>query len=172
MEAPVPWDDGTCFDCGFGALQHVWGGIFDRQIARGMDWMRTLGVGATNMSWGRTYPWSLDRNLTGDYIGRIVPETLPAFRVYVEGGGVVVWAAGNTRAVNPDVEAVLPRHFPELEKGWLAVVAIGWDGGIAGYSSLCGVAANCALPPRERSSRPGGADSGTIPEARRWRRPT
>ncbi|MDE0034192.1 MAG: S8 family serine peptidase [Deltaproteobacteria bacterium] len=151
VDAPVPWDDGTCFDCGgLNALQHVWGGIFDRQIARGLDWMRSLGVGATNMSWGRTYPWSLDRNLTGDYVGRIMPRTLPAFRAYVEAGGVVVWAAGNSRSVNPDVEAVLPRHFSELEKGWLAVVALGTDGLISQYSSLCGVAADwCIAAPGE-----------------------
>ncbi len=76
--------------------------------------------------------------------------TLPAFRAYVEAGGVVVWAAGNSLSVNSDVEAVLPRHFPELEKGWLAVVGMGTDGRIAGYSSLCGVAADwCIAAPGE-----------------------
>ena len=150
VEAPVPWDDGTCFDCGLSALQHVWGGIFDRQIARGMDWMRKLEAGATNMSWGRTWPWSLDRRLTDDYVGRIMPKSLQAFRAYVAAGGVVVWGAGNSRSVNPDVEASLPRHFGELEKGWLAVVGIGSDGHIAGYSSLCGVAAEwCVAAPGE-----------------------
>ena len=146
VEGRVPWDDGTCVDCGVGPLQHAWGGIFDRQIARGMDWMRSLGAGATNMSWGRTYPWSLDRKLTRDYVGRIMPHTLPAFKAYVEAGGVVVWGAGNSRSVNPDVEASLPRHFPELEKGWLAVVGLAPDGRIAGYySSLCGIAADWCI---------------------------
>ncbi len=143
--APVPWDDGTCSDCGLGALQHLWGGVFDRQTARGIDWMRSLGVGATNMSWFRTKSWSLDLNLTDDYVGRIMPKSLPAFRAYVEAGGVVVWAAGNSRSVNPHMEAVLPRHFPDLEKGWLAVVGIGSEGRIAGYSSLCGVAADWCI---------------------------
>lgn len=146
VSAQVPWDDGTCFDCGFSALEHAWGGIFDQQIARGMDWMRSLRVGATNMSWGRTYPWSLDRRLTNAYVARIMPKSLQAFQAYVEAGGVVVWSAGNSRSVNPDVEASLPRHFGELEKGWLAVVGLDpSDGRIAGYSSLCGMAAEWCI---------------------------
>ena len=149
--APVPWDDGTCIDCGFGAHQHVWGGIFDKQIARGMDWMRSLGVRATNSSWGRLYPWSLDRRLSASYVRRIMPASLAAFRSYVDAGGVAVWPAGNTRNLNPDVEAVLPRHFPELEKGWLAVAGLGMaDGHIAFFSSYCGVAADwCIAAPAE-----------------------
>ncbi len=43
---------------------------------------------ATDMIWGRTCPWSLDRKLTGDYVGGTMPETLPAFRAYVEAGSV------------------------------------------------------------------------------------
>ena len=67
-----------------------------------------------------------------------------------DAAGVVVWAAGNSRSVNSDVEAALPRHFPGLEKGWLAVVGIGSDGRIAGFSSLCGVAADwCIAAPGE-----------------------
>lgn len=148
--APVPWDDGTCVGCGFGARDHVWGGVFDRQTARGVDWMRSLGVGVSNFSWGRTWPWSLDRGLTAGYVERIMPHTLPAFRAYVEGGGVAVWAAGNSRNLNPDLEASLPRHFPELEKGWLAAVALDSDGVIAFFSSNCGIAAGwCIAAPGE-----------------------
>ena len=148
--APVPWDDGTCIDCGFGALDHLWGDLFDKQTARGVDWMRSLGVGAANFSWGRTYPWSLDRDLTVAYVERIMPNTLPAFRSYVTAGGVAVWGAGNSRSLNPDVEASLPKHFPELEKGWLAAVALDSDGRIAPYSSLCGIAARwCIAAPGE-----------------------
>ena len=148
--AAVPWDDGTCVDCAFGARDHAWGGIFDKQTARGVDWMRSLGVGATNFSWGRTYPWTLDRELTAAYVERIMPHTLPAFRSYVEAGGVAVWGAGNSRSLNPDVEAALPRHFPELEKGWLAAVSLDPDDRIAFYSSECGIAAGwCIAAPGE-----------------------
>ena len=149
-EAPVPWDDGTCVDCGFGAHQHVWGGIFDKQTARGVDWMRSLGVRATNFSWGRTYPWSLDRRLSANYVRRIMPATLAAFQSYVGAGGVSVWAAGNSRSLNPDVESVLPKYLPELEKGWITVIGLGSDGHVAGFSSYCGVAADwCIAAPGE-----------------------
>ena len=148
--ASVPWDDGSCVDCGFGAREHAWGGIFDKQTARGVDWMRALGVGVANFSWGRTYPWSLDRDLTATYVQRIMPHTLTAFRSWVEAGGVAVWGAGNRSALNPDIEASLPRHFPELEKGWLAAVALNNDGRIAPYSSQCGIAARwCIAAPGE-----------------------
>ena len=145
--APVPWDDGTCFDCG---RSHQWGGIFDRQIARGVDWMQSLGVRAANNSWSRIGQWSSDQNFTATYFRRIMPETLPAFQSYVAAGGVMVWAAGNTRSPNPDGEAVLPKYFPELQPGWLAVTALGRNGEIAGFSSHCGVAAEwCIAAPGE-----------------------
>ncbi len=155
--APVPWDDGTCVDCGFGARNHGWGGVFDRQTARGVDWMRTLGVGASNFSWGRTWPWSLDRGLTAAYVERIMPHTLSAFRAYVNAGGVAVWAAGNSRDLNPDVEASLPRHFPELEEGWVAAVALNTEGRIAHFSSQCGITAGwCIAAPGEVVTTRGG----------------
>lgn len=148
--AQTPWDDGTCVDCGFGARTHGWGGVFDKQTARGIDWMRSLGVRTINNSWGRTYPWSPDRNLTAAYIHRIMPRTLPAFQSYVDTDGVVVWGAGNSSSPNPDVEASLPKHFSDLEKGWLAVAALDGNGRIAGYSSHCGVAAAwCIAAPGE-----------------------
>ncbi len=78
--------------------------------------MRSLGVGVTNMSWGRTYPWSLNRKLTGDYVRRIMPETLPAFEAYVDAGGVVV-VGGREQPERQPSRGGLPRHSPGLEKG-------------------------------------------------------
>ncbi len=125
-----------------------WGPIFDEQIARGVDWMTSLGVRAVNNSWSRTWPYAVERGITADSVRAIMPETLPAFQRYVAAGGVAVWAAGNGQSFNPAEEAVLPRYFPELEKGWLAVVGVDGDGRISPVSWRCGAAAEwCVAAP-------------------------
>ena len=75
---------------------------------------------------------------------------------------VFVWAAGNSHGntcdpalaecVNGEVEAssvsLLPglaARFPELKPQTVAVVAIGRDGGIAGFSNRCGIAEDYCL---------------------------
>ena len=153
-----PWGN-TCIagiDCPLGASEkrHQWSELFDQEIARGIDWMRSLGVRVTNFSWGRTYEWSPEKEalfeLTTDSVRRIMPATLQAFEAYVRAGGVAVWAAGNGDNLHPAVEGMLPRYFPSLEKGWLAVVGIGQDGKIDGLSHYCGAAAAwCIAAPIE-----------------------
>ena len=125
---------------------HQWGPEFDRQTARGMDWMRSLGVGVTSMSWGRSFPWPGFPDFTKDFFSNdMMPLSLPAFKKYVEAGGVVVWAAGNGQAFNPAMESMLPRYFSELEKGWVSVVGLDGDGSFAGGSYRCGVAADWCI---------------------------
>ena len=130
---------------GVAEREHQWGPVFDEQIARGVDWMRSLGVGAVNNSWSRTWPWARERGVTAATIREIMAETLPAFERYVAAGGVAVWAAGNGQSFHPAEEAVLPRYFPHLEKGWLAVVGVDGDGRISPASWRCGVAADWCL---------------------------
>ena len=79
-----------------------------------------------------------------------MPETRPAFTAYVRAGGVAVWAAGNGDSLHPAVEGMLPRYFPDLKVGWLAVVGLGMDGRIGHYSHWCGDAgAWCIAAPGE-----------------------
>ena len=151
-DAPYPWDDGCrdpYEDCN--GLGHAWGRIFDRQLARGVDWMRSLGIGATNNSWTRFLQWSEQEGFTASGLRTVMPESLTAFEAYVASGGVMVWGAGNGDSPHPSVESVLPRYFPELEKGWLAVAGLGHlDGRIGEYSWHCGVAAAwCLAAPGE-----------------------
>ena len=42
------------------ARRHQWSALFDQETARGIDWMRGLGVRVTNFSWTRTYEWNRD----------------------------------------------------------------------------------------------------------------
>ena len=153
---------------GVAGREDQWGPIFDQQIARGFDWMTSLGVRAVNNSWSRTWPYAVERGVTAGSIRAIMPETLPAFQRYVAAGGVAVWAAGNGRSSHPAEEAVLPRYFPELEKGWLTVVGVDGDGYISPGSWRCGVAAAwCVAAPMvivttERGGRWGFAGGTSI----------
>ena len=133
-----PWgntcDPGTNCPPGVSTKRHQWSALFDQETARGIDWLRSLGVRVTNFSWGRTYEWSREKEslfaLTPNSVRSIMPKSLPAFAAYVRAGGVAVWAAGNGDSLHPTVEGMLPRYFPNLEDGWLAVVGLGMNGRI------------------------------------------
>ena len=153
-----PWGNlcDASVDCPPGVSEklHQWSELFDRETARGIDWMRSLDVRVTNFSWSRTYEWSPEREelfgLTADSVRSIMPVTLRAFAAYVGAGGVAVWAAGNGDNLHPAVEGMLPRYVRALEKGWLAVVGIGSDGRIDRRSHYCGdAAAWCIAAPVE-----------------------
>ena len=136
------------------ARRHQWSELFDQETARGIDWMRTLGVWVTNFSWTRTYEWNREKEerygLTAASVRRIMPKTLPAFEAYVGAGGVAVWAAGNGDSLHPIVEGMVPRYYPELEAGWLVVAGLGTDGRIGFFSHYCGDArAWCIAAPGE-----------------------
>ena len=148
-----PWgndcdDDSDC-PPGVSDRRHQWSELFDREVARGIDWMRSLGVRVTNFSWFRTYEWSREREdlyrLTTASVRAIMPATVRAFDAYVGAGGVAVWAAGNGDSLHPAVEGMLPRYFPDLEKGWLTVVGFGPDGRIDEFSHYCGDAADWCI---------------------------
>ena len=145
-----PWGNICGRGCppGIADREDQWGPVFDEQIARGFDWMTSLGVRAVNNSWLRTWSWASERGVTAATIREIMPKSLAAFQHYVGEGGVAVWGAGNGRAFHPSEEAVLPRYFPEIEKGWLAEVGVDPDGRISRGSWRCGVAAQwCVAAP-------------------------
>ena len=57
-----------------------------------------------------------------------------------------IWAAGNEGGTLPTISASLPYLYPEMEKGWLTVVAINSDSGkLAAYSNNCGLAQNWCM---------------------------
>lgn len=62
-------------------------------------------------------------------------------------GGLVVFAAGNDSQANPSTIASLPSLAPDLEKGWLTVVATNSNSPtqLESYSNKCGIAMNYCL---------------------------
>ena len=145
-----PWGTG-CVERGC----TLWSELFDSETARGVDWMNTLGARVVNNSWSRTYGWSKEKEihygLSKSSVRNFMPQSLRAYQSYIDADGIVVWAAGNRGdSLHPDVEAMLPRYFPNLEQGWLVVVALGMNGRIASFSSACGAAARwCIAAPGE-----------------------
>lgn len=106
-------------------LQQAWGGLMDR------------GVRILNNSWG------YDREVTSWSAAEVEafnPDLIAASRRAVEREGLVIFITHNDGWAQPTIEAGLPYLFPELERGWLAVTAVGFTGELASYANACGVA--------------------------------
>ena len=57
-----------------------------------------------------------------------------------------VWAAGNSGTEEVSAEAGLPYLYPEMQKGWIAVMAVNsTDGAPSDYSNKCGIAQNWCI---------------------------
>jgi autotransporter-associated beta strand protein len=103
------------------------------------------GVTVMNNSWG---------GITWDTNDASVNQAFDdAYSPFVnQHGGLVVFAAGNDSDPNPSTIAALPSVAPELEKGWLTVVAIDSNHPtqLDSYSNKCGVAMDyCLAAPGE-----------------------
>ncbi|MEO6919152.1 MAG: autotransporter domain-containing protein, partial [Collimonas sp.] len=104
------------------------------------------------------------------------PTFYNIYQPFVAQGSLFIWAAGNDGSAHPSLTAGLPALYPDLQKGWLAVVAVNAAGGAQGYSSSdttpgvissysnrCGEAANwCLAAPGDFiSATSGGRVYGT-----------
>jgi autotransporter-associated beta strand protein len=98
------------------------------------------GVMVQNNSWG---------GITWDTTDASVNQAFDAaYSPFVnQQGGLVVFAAGNDSQANPSTIAALPSVAPDLEKGWLAVVAVDSNHPtqLASYSNQCGIAMDYCL---------------------------
>ncbi|MCQ6259033.1 S8 family peptidase [Pseudomonas sp. Q11] len=113
--------------------------FFDSEIAQ--SWQSGFDKGARlfNNSWANAIPAT---EITEARYNQVMPNSLAAARKLVEDGAVFVFPTGNELKREPLAEPGLPAALPELEKGWIAVVALKNDGStINGKSNYCGVAA-------------------------------
>ena len=143
--------------------------VVDFELGKATDELRELGVRIVNNSWQKVDVNNNDISITITDVDRremdaYFPYGLPAYRRYVEAGGVQVWGAGNSGLPEVSFHAGLPHLVPELERGWLAVTSVGWMGDSPFYSQQCGVAAGwcIAAPGGDRTDGNAGIYS-TVP---------
>lgn len=125
--------------------------FFDSEIAQ--SWQSGFDKGARlfNNSWANAIPAT---EINEARYNQVMPASLAVARKLVADGAVFVFPTGNELKREPLAEPGLPVALPELEKGWLAVVALKNDGSaINGKSNYCGIAAAWCI------AVPGG-DSG------------
>ena len=85
-----------------------------------LDGLVVRGVRIINNSWGTIDPITTS---TQSELAR--SHQLASYRRAVAAGALLIWNTGNEGRAQPNIEAGLPYHFPELERGWLAVTAYG-----------------------------------------------
>ena len=125
--------------------------FFDSEIAQ--SWQAGFDKGARilNNSWANAIPAT---EINEARYNQVMPESLVTARKLVRDGAVFLFPTGNELRREPLAEPGLPLALPELEKGWIAVVALKSDGSaINAKSNYCGVAAAWCI------AVPGG-DSG------------
>lgn len=131
--------------------------FFDDQIARA--WRDSFQGGARILSnsWANDIPAT---ELTEARYAQVMGDSLPVARQLVRDGAVFVFPTGNELKRQPLAEPGLPFALPELEKGWIAVVALNNEGtAINGKSNYCAVAQRwCIAAP----GGDGGKDLGLL----------
>lgn len=110
--------------------------------------LQARGVRIINNSYGDERP--ITAFTSGSYQSEY-PAGIPAYRRAVAAGILSIWGTANEGRNQPSAEAGLPYLFPELERGWLAVMALGPDYEPF-YTNRCGVAKSWCL------AAPGGGD--------------
>ncbi|MGX1743319.1 autotransporter domain-containing protein [Bosea sp. NPDC055353] len=109
--------------------------------ARAYADLQARGVRIINNSYGD------DRPITEFTRNSYLSEDASSVSVYrraVAAGILSIWGTANQALDQPSAQAGLPHLFPELERGWLAVMAVG-PGYIPDYTNLCGVAKTWCL---------------------------
>ncbi|BBP80033.1 hypothetical protein PHLH7_61370 [Pseudomonas sp. Ost2] len=131
--------------------------FFDDQIARA--WKDSFAAGARILSnsWANDIPAT---EITEARYKQVMGDSLPVARQLVAEGAVFVFPTGNELRREPLAEPGLPQALPELEKGWIAVVALKNDGTLINQkSNYCGVAERwCIAVP----GGDGGVDNGLL----------
>jgi len=121
--------------------EHADGGIDVGFAARAYADLQARGVRIVNNSYGADLPitaFTRESALAEDATG------IQGYRQAVSAGILSVWGTANQGLDHPSFHAGLPYLFPELERGWLAVTAIG-PGYEPHYTNRCGVAKNWCL---------------------------
>jgi len=116
---------------------------FDSEIARAWTLAHTKGARIFSNSWAN--PIEANTNEVPIY-ERLMGDSLDVAKKLVAEGDVFVFSTGNEVKREPLAEPGLPALVPELEKGWIAVMALKSDGtAINLKSNYCGLAARWCI---------------------------
>lgn len=129
--------------------------------ARAYGDLQARGVRIINNSYGDDRP--ITAFTRDSYLSEYGPN-VAAYQRAVAAGVLSVWGTANDGRNEPSADAALPNLFPELERGWLAVTAVG-PGYQAMWANQCGVAKNWCL------AAPGGSDWQWNPVTGSWEWP-
>lgn len=112
--------------------------FFDSEIAQSWKYAFDKGARILSNSWANAIPAT---EINEQRYKQVMPESLAMARQLIEEGAVFVFPTGNELKREPLAEPGLPLTMGELEKGWIAVVALKQDGSaINAKSNYCGVA--------------------------------
>lgn len=124
---------------------------FDTEIARAWQLSHDKGAQIISNSWANPIEANTNEAIIYE---RLMGDSLAAAKKLVADGAVLVFSTGNEVKREPLAEPGLPALYPELEPGWIAVMALKSDGtAINQKSNYCGLAARWCI------AVPGG-DSG------------
>lgn len=116
---------------------------FDSEIALAWDLAYSKGARIFSNSWAN--PIEANTNEVPIY-ERLMGDSLAVAKKRVADGAVFVFSTGNEVKREPLAEPGLPALVPELEKGWIAVMALKNDGtAINLKSNYCGLAARWCI---------------------------
>lgn len=116
---------------------------FDTEIAQA--WTQAYEKGARIFSNSWANPIEANTNELPIY-ERLMGDSLEVAKKLVANGAVFVFSTGNEIKREPLAEPGLPALVPELEKGWIAVMALNSDGtAINQKSNYCGLAARWCI---------------------------
>lgn len=116
---------------------------FDREIAQAWTLAHTQGARIFSNSWANP----IEANtIEVPLYERLMGDSLNVAKKLVAEGAVFVFSTGNEIKREPLAEPGLPALVPELEKGWIAVMALKNDGtAINLKSNYCGLAARWCI---------------------------
>ena len=146
---------------------------FDTEIAQA--WTQAYEKGARIFSNSWANPIEANTNELPIY-ERLMGDSLEVAKKLVANGAVFVFSTGNEIKREPLAEPGLPALVPELENGWIAVMALNSDGtAINQKSNYCGLAARWCIAVPGGDGRAGllttskdggyGPTAGTSPAA-------
>lgn len=108
---------------------------------------KTSNLSIMNHSWNEDPASEQAAGMDREYKGKLDLSNVLVNSLHraTQQGVLQVFAAGNESKKQPGIMAALPRYFPEMEKHYLSVIAVGADHKLESYSNHCGISKNWCI---------------------------